>query len=1789
VRSAINFGLFVLLAFLLPAVARAEQMLPNQFPAVVKRLQPVDRLPPATRLNLAIGLPVRNRAELTQLLHDLYDPASPRFHQYLTAEQFTERFGPSARDYNAVVEFAQTNGLTVKGAPPNRMVVALTGTAAAIEKALHTHLRVYQHPTEPRTFYSPDGDPTLDLAVPVLGISGLDNFILPHPMNIQTNNPTAYTTGSGPSGFFIGNDFRAAYAPGVALDGTGQAVGLFELDGYYPQDITQYQSLARLPNVSLTNVLLDGFSGTPGADNIEVALDIEMAICMAPGLARVIVYEGLTPNDILNRMAADNQARQLSSSWGFGPQTDPVREQIFEEFAAQGQTMFQASGDSGAYNGAVSPPSDDPNLTIVGGTSLTTSNAGGAWASETTWFGSGGGISEVFPIPTWQQGVSMTASKGSTTQRNIPDVACVADVSIWLVANNGQQGPIGGTSAATPLWAGFTALINQQAAANGRPSVGFLNPGLYSLGASAAFHDITTGNNTNNVSPTNFFAVAGYDLCTGWGTPSGSNLITALVSPPDALQISPQTNLMASGPPGGPFDPLSQTFLLTNTGTTSLHWTLTDSATWLTPQPTNGILSAGGPSTTVTVNLNPSANTLPAGSYIATLWFTNLTDGFGQTRQFTLDVLGPPVVTSQPISQTAPPAATVAFIVEAIGNAPLSYQWQLDGTNLADGNTFSGSLTSNLMVSDISLSDAGTYTVIVTNTLGSVTSAPAILSVVSFTAPGVTFSNLYSFTGNADGGNPNGLIQETNGDFYGTTQDGGTNSAGTLFQMTPAGLVTTLNTFGSTGNSGAFPSSELVQGEDGNLYGTTESGGTSQDWGTIFRTTTNGDLTSLVLFNGANGGFPYRKMIQGTDGNFYGTTLAGGGDGDGTVFQMTPNGTLTTLASFNYVDGFDPNELAEGIDGNFYGTTFEGGSNGDGSIYKISTNGVLTNLVSFNYTNGGFLPYSGLFETANGDFFGTTYEGGTNGQGTLFKMSLAGQVTSLYSFTGGDDGGHPAAPLLQGKDGNFYGTTATGGTYGNGTAFRMTPNGAVTTLAEFDGYDGANPQAGLVQGMDGNLYGTTENGGADDMGVIFRISITSPSLQITAQPADQSAFVGATAVFSVAVLGNPALSYQWQENGASLPGATNRILTLTNVAPESAGYYSVLVSNNQGSILSDDAFLEVTISPPQITTPPQSQNRSLGSAAMFPVTATGDLPMSWQWQKNGTNLMDGGQFSGSATSTLTISNLTEANDGTYAVIVSNNIGAVTSSGAVLEVFPISAAGTSLLPLHWFTGGRDGGVPNGLALGPDGILYGTTQNGGAYKNGTIFSLTTNGTFTTLVSFDETNGATPLDSLTPASNGDLYGTTEYGGSNFSGTIFSVTPAGLCDVLYSFISNSDSTLPYTSLTADAEGNFYGSATDIHATGLGNIFKTAPDGSVNNVYSFTGGMDGNSPVGALTLGTDGNFYGMTSGGANGYGNVFKMSPSGVLTNLYSFTGGTDGRVPAGQLVQGTDGNFYGVTKRNVIDGFSFYGTIFKITPTGVLTTLYSLDFTDGAYPFAGLIQASDGNFYGTTYTGVSSINGTLFRITPGGALTTLVSFNGSDDGAYPESALVQGADGNLYGTTTTGGTGGQGTVFRLTFTSAPQIVTQPVNQTAVAGESVSFYVTVFGAMPLSYQWQENGTNVNSGTNRVLTLVGVTPGEAGTYSVIVSNALGTATSVGAVLSVIVPPLFQSAIQADGMLTLTWSATVGQIYQVQYTTNLNNKSWIDLGTSVTAASSTVSASDNIVPDSQRFYRIALLP
>jgi len=293
--------------------------------------------------------------------------------------------------------------------------------------------------------------------------------------------------------------------------------------------------------------------------------------------------------------------------------------------AAQGQSFLNASGDYDAYRGFIDFPGASPYITQVGGTTLSMTTNGAAYVSETVWnwnngIGTGGGFSTNYAMPPWQKGINVGACQGSAIWRNVPDVALTAD-NVFVVANSGQQLDVGGTSCAAPLWAGLIALVNQQALAAAKPKVGFLNPTVYGLGrdgqSAIVFHDIITGNNTNANSLTQFFAVPGYDLCTGWGTPNGQQSVTALAGT-ESLSITGTRGFSAGGHVGGPFSATSQNFTLTNQGTATLVWQASSNAPWLTVSSTSGTLAATQ-HVSVTVDLNSTASNLNAGFYSTTV------------------------------------------------------------------------------------------------------------------------------------------------------------------------------------------------------------------------------------------------------------------------------------------------------------------------------------------------------------------------------------------------------------------------------------------------------------------------------------------------------------------------------------------------------------------------------------------------------------------------------------------------------------------------------------------------------------------------------------------------------------------------------------------------------------------------------------------------------------------------------------------------------------------------------------------------------------------------------------------------------------------------------------------------------------------------------------------------------------------------------------------------------------------------------------------------------------------
>ena len=605
---------------LAPAQAAEPRLaLAGSAPAVpaLRSARLLGRLDSSTMLRVGLTLPLRHQSQLDELLRRQYTPGDALYHQFLTPLDFTARFGPTLQDYEAVADYARAQGLTITDTSPGRTLLNVAGPSVRIEAAFGVQMSRYRLPSG-RLVFANQSAPLLprSVALRLAGIVGLNNISLMHPywkrMRAQplvgasqstSHAPIPITgggggSGSGPLGGFSPNDIKYAYdlstisplygsaatSSTANLNGAGQNIGLYEEDGFATGDIALYVSQFALPTAltgtgaSVTTIPLGGFKGIPISveGQTEVTLDIDMILALAPAATGVYVYEddeGLdaaAPLTIFTRMANDlnpNGSKKpllqvISCSWGNAEQNIPSdiiqgENTLFQQMAAQGQSVFCSSGDNGAYDlydplapaltsPAVDNPSSQPYVTGVGGTTLSytkpgTSAAGaatpGTYVSETAWSagtaaiapeGSGGGVSSIWSKPGYQQGVG-----ASPTRRDVPDVSLNADpntgYSIYAPLALGAVGVpavVGGTSAAAPLWAAYTALINQQRAANGLGSIGFLNPQIYPIGAgitySTDFHDIVSGSNLY------YQAGVGFDDATGYGSFVGAPLLAAL-------------------------------------------------------------------------------------------------------------------------------------------------------------------------------------------------------------------------------------------------------------------------------------------------------------------------------------------------------------------------------------------------------------------------------------------------------------------------------------------------------------------------------------------------------------------------------------------------------------------------------------------------------------------------------------------------------------------------------------------------------------------------------------------------------------------------------------------------------------------------------------------------------------------------------------------------------------------------------------------------------------------------------------------------------------------------------------------------------------------------------------------------------------------------------------------------------------------------------------------------------------------------------------------------------------
>jgi hypothetical protein len=948
--------------------------------AQVRRALPTHMAAPATEpttgattqpIRFGITLRLHNVAALQALLKAQQTPGNSRYHQFLSRAQFMEQFGPTQAEYDQVMNFAKAQGFTVSRTFENRMLVNASGAPAQVNKTFAVKMQNYKSTVDGHTYYAPNVEPTVDSALPILSVDGLSTRELPKSQIVRAAVVKGATTGSGTDGQFLGSDIRAAYAPNTTLTGAGQTVGLIELGPYNASDVQAYFSAVNQPlNVPIYNVLLDvdGVCSN-GCDDGEEVIDIQQAISMAPGLAGVIVYEAYgSGSDAMTayaQAASDDVAKQLSLSFTFGgtPSTMEGYEQVFMELAAQGQNVLVASGDSGAHPGDLSYPGNSPNVTNVGGTDLITSGPGGTWQSETTWVGSTGGWNTGSVIPSYQTPVINSANQGSAQFRNASDIAAEANTDNFFCANGSCQGGIGGTSLASPRWAGFLALANEQANGN---AIGFVNPTFYALGQTSnyttAFHDITQGNDFNANSPSMFSAAVGFDLVTGWGSPNGNGMLETLAPP--ALASAPNFTLTVASAQEilTPGQSASTAISLAPTngfaGTVDLTVAMIGSPAGLTATLDNNTLSGSG---STTLNLTTSANT-PGGNMMVAV--TGSSGSISHTAYIEVSLpdfsiaatpnkvyLNQSNMASSKIAVTDTNGFTSPVSFSLAGTPPL-----VTATLLPEKSTTSATL--NLKASVIAPTGTGAPLTL-TGTSAGTSHVTPVLSVAISAGLGdcglgtpVDLSKSYNLTG----------IRSDNSPFT----DGGLDGGGSAYSATVLTTARTLNgirfklgspnvpnvVFG-TGQTIALPEGSFVSlqfiatGIEGNQAGqvvtvTYTDGSTSQfsqsfsDWFTPSTNVNEGEAVAM----------PYRNLAAGTPDsrqfNVYAYTLLL--NGSKTVKSVTlPNNrdVVVLAASLSDVPMGVQVNLAKSYNLSGIvtdGSTFspEGGLDGGGTAYSAN-------------------------------------------------------------------------------------------------------------------------------------------------------------------------------------------------------------------------------------------------------------------------------------------------------------------------------------------------------------------------------------------------------------------------------------------------------------------------------------------------------------------------------------------------------------------------------------------------------------------------------------------------------------------------------------------------------------------------------------------------------------------------------------------------------------------------------------------------------------------------------------
>jgi uncharacterized repeat protein (TIGR03803 family) len=883
--------------------------------------------------------------------------------------------------------------------------------------------------------------------------------------------------------------------------------------------------------------------------------------------------------------------------------------------------------------------------------------------------------------------------------------------------------------------------------------------------------------------------------------------------------------------------------------------------------------------------------------------------------------------------------------------------------------------------------------------------------------------------------------------------------------------------------------------------------------------------------------------------------------GSGSEAQATVTFSVIAKLGANST-GFNPNAVVFGSDGNFYGTTSTGGANVLGVVFKLTPSGTLTNLHDFSGgTTDGADPASNLVQTSNGTLYGTTNSGGAYGDGTFFSITTGGTFTILHSFNGATEISAPTLLYLNG-DGNFYGIgTFGGGSTEDGALIKLTPSGTYSVVYAFNGTtDGKYPNPQLVLGSDGAYYGTTPEGGANQDGTYFRVTT-----------AGQFSVIGSVASGREPVLtalGTDGDLYGFDDGANTIFKITNsgvQTVVYTFTENTDGGLPNTLIAGTDGNLYGLTTYYGAN-----------------GTGTFFEITA-------------------GGAFS-------TLAPL-PAKSGLSALITGPNstfyaTGSFGGSAGAGEVVQLTKSGTAST-IYAFT--SPGTYPYAALLQAlDGNLYGVTSAGGASDDGTIFAVSTAGEFltSTSFSFDATGSQPEAPLVQDPTTGLFFGTTKTGGPDYSsgvglgGAAFSAevtTSSGGTNGIHTDQEFQGEIMLHAKPPPEMDTFFYLAAGFIEAedaaaqrykpgstsqlrtalaqpltTSTATLFSVSARGGDNDegalfaapvseegalqyLYSFGDtARDGSGPETAPIFDSAQNLYGTTAfGGSADDGTIYKITPATAtvactITTLHVFKG-TDGAQPgSNNLVFGKDGNIYGTTQAGGAHGA---GVVFQMTPAGAYKVLHSFNpnpgsgGADGGSPMAGLLLASDGNLYGTTMVGGDQGGGTVFSITPTGVFTILHSFTGTADGAQPYAGLIQGTEGDLYGITTAGGAvggvGGSGTIFKIdaglppptTSGTTAQTITFPAIAAQTVGASVTLGATASSGLAVNYT--VSGPATLSGSTLTFTALGTVK--------VTASQPGNSTYAAAT------PVVQNITVGKGAQTITFPSQADGTYGVPYT------------------------------------------